>query len=325
MWNSTIDNFLKINSQKILNDGPLWAQFILLQAEDQNYRQVKKHLVSHPNMLHVINKLTDEKLGISSFQHKPASFRNYNSYFWTLRFLADLGLTAADLNIEALIYRLHLQQSEDGQFILDYNQKKQQAIELICMTAHLTDCLIGLGYQNSKTVQAALKFMLTTQRHDSGWHCERVKQNGEQNESDMSCLSASLFCLRVLGRFVKKFDFQAEPAIKFCINQLENSAMNECTFNAAGDINFGKLRYPPHSSGLDVLNVFDTLTLFPDLISKSVFEKFADRVLANWDGKNYLKNQKRIPGWSMFNFGHNNQYSAWITAIFIRALKRIYF
>ncbi len=324
MKENRLNQFVKISTQKILADGPPWAKFILLPPHAEIYPQVKKELLSSPNLHHVLKQLADENWGINSLPGKPASFRNSRSYFWTLRFLADLGLSASELHIEPLLHRLQLQQSESGQFILNYHRKKQQTIELICLTAHLADCLIGLGMQNSNTVQAALNFILTTQRHDGGWHCEHSKQNGEQSQSAPSCRSAALFCLRLLGWFGKKYAASAAPALQFFLNRIDSAAANDCCFDGAATVNLNKLRYPPHSSGLDLLNVFDTLSLFPGLISETEIVQRAAEVLTHWNGANLLASQKRIPAWACFNFGHNNAASAWITAVFIRALNRFF-
>ena len=105
-----------------------------------------------------------------------------------------------------------LQQLEDGQFMIRYHKKRQQVFSLICMTAHLTYCLIKLGYGESPSVKAALNYIITTQRKDGGWHCERLRQPGERDELLLSCPSANIHVIRVLGQFGDKYKSMIEPS-----------------------------------------------------------------------------------------------------------------
>ena len=163
-----INHFCFQNTKRILQHGSPWSKFILLKPGDKDYESTKQLVLNHEHIKRILSLVEDPEVGINSLNKNPADFRLYNSFYWTLRFLADIGIAARELGIEHLIKRLMLQQSEDGQFINQYYKKKQQGISLICMTAHLTYCLIRLGFQNSPAVEAAIKYILLSQRKDGG-------------------------------------------------------------------------------------------------------------------------------------------------------------
>ena len=320
-----INHFYSQNLKKILDSNFPWSKYLLLKLTHQKLNSAKQLLLSHDNIRQLITQLEDKKAGINSLNFNPADFRHYNSFYWTLRFFADLGLSAHDLGITHLIQRLQLQQSEEGQFVLRYYKKRQQVITLICMTAHLTYCLIRLGFRDSPTVKAALKYIITSQRKDGGWHCEKLRQNGEHNENFPSCPAANINVIRALGQFGKKYESTIAAALDKNITLLHTTEPESCFYNSEQHLNLSKLRYPPHFTGMDILNVIDSYSYLPNISQNEYLNKLVNDILNRWDGIHFLCAEKRIVSWSSFDFGHNNKGSDWITAIFVSALNRIYF
>jgi len=317
--------FYSQNLKKIINHGSPWSKYILLNSIDKEFESTKQRLLAHKNIAQIISLLEDQKVGINSLNQQPADFRLYNSFFWTLRFFADLGLTSDDLGINQLIHKLQLQQSENGQFIIRYLKKRGHSISLVCLTAHLTYCLIRLGLRNSPTVKAALKYIVTSQRKDGGWHCNKLRQNGERDENLPYCAAANIHVIRALGQFGDKYESILYPALKQCLAIFENRAGQFCIYDSKNQLNLFKLRYPPHFTGLDILNVIDSLSYYPVIFQNASFERMVFDIINRWDGIHLLNSEKRIHSWSCFDFAHNNKNSDWITAIFVRALRRIYF
>jgi hypothetical protein len=319
-----INHFYNQNSNIILQRGSPWAKFILLTPGDKDYESTKQLLLKHENLKQILSLLENKEVGINSFINNPADFRLYNSFYWTLRFLSDLGLSANELGISHLIHKLMLQQSEDGQFIIRYYKKRQQEINLICMTAHLTCCLIRLGFQNSPSVEAAIKYTISSQRKDRGWHCEKLHQNGERDENLPSCPAANIHVIRLLGQFGKEFESTFSVFGDKILSSFTTKIPNFCHYNPEQNLNYLKFRYPPHFTGLDILNVIDSYSYLPNISQNEDFNKLVNNVVNRWDGSHLLCSQKRIPGWASFDFGHNNKGSDWITAVFLLALNRIY-
>jgi hypothetical protein len=320
-----LNKFYNINKKSILDHGLPWAKFILLSENDPERERIKRLLLLDHNIKKVICRLSDPKSGIISLSSTPADYRVYGSFYWNLRFLADIGLDGDELGIGKLIRRLQLQQLEDGQFMVRYHRNKQQTISLICMTAHLIYCLIRLGYKKSATVTAAMNFILTTQRRDGGWHCDRLKQLGEHDEYTPSCPAANIHVIRVLGQYGKKYESLIQPAIDQILKIFNYPSLNNCEFDSQQPMNFNKLRYPPHYTGLDILNVIHSLSFSRDLIANSNFIRLVDMILNHWDGKNWLRSEKRIPGWASFDFCSKSGYSEWLTSLFLQAVERVSF
>ncbi len=320
-----LKRFYYSNKKMILDFGSPWAKFILLPVEDPRREHLKQILIIHPNIKKIINRLTDPLLGINSLSYFPADYRIYGSFYWGLRFLADIGLTGEELAIGSLIKHLQLQQIDDGQFIVRYHRKKQQTISLICMTAHLTYCLIRLGYGGSSTVNTAINFIVTTQRKDGGWHCDRLKQLGEIHDSAPSCAAANIHVIRLLGQYDKKYETLVTTAINQCSSVFKSTSPQPCIYDSEQAFNLNQLRYPPHFTGLDILNIVHSLSFFPDLMDDTDVETLLAIILNRWDGKHWLRPEKKIPDWSNFDFSKKSGYSEWITSLFIQAIKRIYF
>ncbi len=320
-----LQHFCSQNSNLIVNHGAPWSKFILLNPGDKDYESTKLLLLNQKNIKQILSLVEDQEVGVNSFNNIPADFRLYNSFYWTLRFLADIGLSSEELGINHPIQRLMLQQSEDGQFIIRYYKKRQQEINLICMTAHLTYCLVRMGFQNSPTAESAIKYIISSQRKDGGWHCEKLHQNGERNENLPSCPAANIHVIRLLGQLGKEYELTTSEIRDKILKSISTEISNFCKYNSEQNLNFSKLRYPPYYTGMDILNVISSLSYLPNISLTENFNKLVNNILNRWDGVHFLCSEKRIPAWSLFDFGHNNNGSDWITAIFLSALKRAYF
>lgn len=321
----SLRHFCSVTKPSILERGALWAKLLLLPQNDPEREQIKLALVNDPKIKKIVNRLDHPKLGVSSLWHTPADYRIYGSFYWGLRFLADLGLKASEWGMDNLIHQLQLQQLEDGQFMIRYHRKKQQTISLICMTAHLAYCLVRLGYQQTNTVHAALDYILTTQRHDGGWHCDRLKQQGERDEAAPSCPAATIHVIRLLAQYGKTYRAVVKPCLNSLVSAINQTALSGCELDGQQDINWEKLRYPPHYTGLDILNLIHSLSFFPDLFAHSNFDQMVAAILKRWDGTHWLRAEKRIPEWSDFDFSQPNKYSEWLTSLFLQAIERSYF
>ena len=309
-------------SHLIFQNGEPWAKLILLSSADDTAKSIKLQTRQHPNIRKIIHALNDPEIGIPSLDENPADFRTTNSYFWLLRFLSDLGFTAQELNIEPLLDRLLLNQTETCQFQLRYNVQKQKSIELTCMTAHLLDCLANLGYGNSNAELAGIEFLVATQRKDGSWHCEQNYQQGEKLEAAPGCPAATVYAIRALAHFPHLTEHSLARAVAF-LEFYWQKPYFQCPWTGASALNLSKLRYPPHFSGLDLLNIFDTLSLVANFVDREMLLEMAERISTKSGAAGLLVCDKRIPFWRDFDFAHNKKESSWLTAIFVRSLRRI--
>ena len=116
-----------------------------------------------------------------------------------------------------------------------------------------------------------------------------------------------------------------KPAIDRIVGIKNLSSLQNCELDTKQSVNFDKLRYPPHYTGLDILNIIHSLSFFPGLLKNSNFTDLVNLIFNRWDGKKWLRSEKRIHQWSVFDFSQKSGYSEWLTSIFIQAIERIYF
>jgi len=324
MLAQTIAQFCQTNRESILAQGQPWSRYLLMAPDDARRIEVKKQLLRHPAILTIVEKLNENRFYLNDFHRQWTDYRVYGSFYWLLRFLADIGISASEAGIVPFVKRLMLQQFEDGQFIVGYHRNKQQTIRLICLTAHLTYCLIRLGYENSATVQTALNYIVTTQRDDGSWHCDRLKQRGERNQSAPGCPAATIHIVRALGQFGARYKTLLRSALDQLFDLIQQDSLRGCELDSPQNLNFDKLRYPPHYTGLDILNVIHSLSFIPGIDSHPVLNSLVASVLDRWDGKNWLPLEKRLPAQAMFNRDRTSRYSDWLTSYFIQAIDNIY-
>jgi hypothetical protein len=84
-----------------------------------------------------------------------------------LYFLADIGLTAADIGIVEDVERFFELQSADGTFVVQKGVKPSY----FCIPAILLSSLAKMGYKEDRRLQKFIENVLRTQRLDGGWHC----------------------------------------------------------------------------------------------------------------------------------------------------------
>ena len=320
-----ISDFVARQKQKILSTGTIWSRFILLPDHDPLRHELQHMIISDANIGMLVHKLQDPSLGIPSMLATPADYRMYGSFYWVLRFLADIGITAEHLGIQHLMQILLWQQMEDGQFMIRYHRQKQQAISYICLTAHLGYCLVRLGFRHSNAVAAAVNYIVTSQRWDGGWHCDRLKQPGEKLANAPSCPAATVHIARLLSQFDGHYEAMIAPAVRALMDLYPQSALFRCELDPQLELNLSKLRYPPHYTGLDVLNVLHSIAPFARTIARPQIDRLVEQTMNRWDGKGLLRSEKRIPEWAAFDFGRKQGGSDWITGLFIQALESIYF
>ncbi len=94
-----LSKFISYNKSTIIEKGSPWAKLILVPQSDPHRERIRQNLLLDPKIIKIIHRLHDPKLGINSLFQKPADYRIYGSFYWGLRFLADIGLNGEELGI----------------------------------------------------------------------------------------------------------------------------------------------------------------------------------------------------------------------------------
>lgn len=323
MANDIITKFFQTQLLSILAHGSPWSKYLLLSDDAAAQTQARADVQTHSKIMQISEKLSQAQFDPESPKQNFTDFKVYGSFYWQLRFLADIGLTVQDYGIASFIEQVRHSQLEDGQFMVRYHQKKQQAISYVCITAHLVYCLIRLGLKATRTVSAAVDYLATTQRFDGGWHCDDVKQNGERDQFMPSCPSATIHAILALGQLGKAYHHILEKTVDQILTVYEGKSTPLCCYDSEREVRLNKLRYPPHYSGLDLLNVVYAFSFIPDLQKKSLISDLINQAISKWDRSHWLASEKKISEWKNFDFGSKNSRSDWITSLLLTSLKRI--
>jgi hypothetical protein len=117
----------------------------------------------------------------------------HSGTFWVLSVLADLGLTATNVNVRRGCEYMFTFQRDHGGFC---RRRRVQGRGIVwdrhpgpCTHARIVRFLIQFGYADHPRTQAAVDYLLDTQRPDGMWHCHQAHRYG--------CLRATLDALRV--------------------------------------------------------------------------------------------------------------------------------
>lgn len=114
------------------------------------------------------------------------------STFWVLSILGDLGLTSEDERIREGCEFMFSHQREDGVFRRQRHIPGSWGWERNgepCTHARIVRFLIQFGYADDPRTQAAIDWLIQTQRGDGGWLCAR-------SNTRHACLRATLDYLR---------------------------------------------------------------------------------------------------------------------------------
>ena len=244
---------------------------------------------------------------------------------WKVGVLADFGLTRTDPRIDALAERLFAAAAPDGTFRhggFDHT-KTYDLRGYTCVTHAATGSLARFGYREDPRLLPATEHIRATQRLDGGWHPNPALQPGVTRESEPSCPFGTLQILRAAAAVGGELlDRVGPPAAGYL---LDCWVRREAPFRPVGfgmGTTFAKLTYPFATFG--ILGVVDALTAVRPIRTDPRLVALVDAVVASRREDGYLA--ATVSGaWAEFDFGQKREPSPWITAIVLRAVRRMGF
>jgi hypothetical protein len=116
----------------------------------------------------------------------------HHGTFWVLGVLGDLGMTAENEQVRRSCEFMFAHQRKHGGFCRRRRIPGKGIVwetqDAPCTQARIVRFLIQFGYGDDSRTRAAVDYLLTTQRDDGMWHCNRAGRHG--------CLRATLDYLR---------------------------------------------------------------------------------------------------------------------------------
>jgi len=296
--------------------GPAWLKYAVelqLLATKPDVQSV----LPGSAIINIVHRLKDERAGIPALRSRGASCEATGSACWHLFFLADIGLTASDLELSREIEEIFSLQLPDGAFITEMGMES----DYFCLSAIVLSSVARMGYRDDERLNKYLQLILDSQRLDSGWHCEENYAIGHQLQNRQSCPMDNLNVLMLLGQYE---EYRNDPRFNGSIDLLlEHWERRDEKWRPDGfgiGRRFMSLEYPAIKYG--ILRVLDVLSLFPYAIGSKSFQSMLDFVHRKSSGGKYFA-ESTASAYAGFDFGQKSEPSRWITFLVNRIEKRV--
>ncbi|MCP4133040.1 MAG: hypothetical protein GY754_18890 [bacterium] len=297
-----------------LLEGPQWMQYAV-KKQLLNKRAAASKAAQDSSIIEILKILKDRDAGFPAFNKDHVPYTG--NLFWFLFFLADIGFTTKDLNLEKEIDTILALQSPDGRYILS----KEMKPDYFCISSILLTAVIKMNGGIDARLENHIAGIRGFQRLDGGWHCAKNRAVGAKLEQTDSCPMDNLNILMLLAQLDKnRTDPALNGAIDLLLTHWDKRDEKWRPYGFGVGTQFRKLHYPAAKYG--ILRVLDVLSLFPYAVKNKSFQSMTDVVREkSLDGKYTAESVTKH--FSNFDFGQKKEPSRWITFLIQRIEKRI--
>ncbi len=306
----------KVNSQNIdwLLEGPEWLKYAVEKQFLENEIDPKP-AISDKAIQQLIQVLKSDDRGFNALIKGEVSYTG--DLYWYLFFLADIGFSAADLNLEPEFEKVLNLEDSHHRFVVS----KEMKPDYFCISSILLTAIVRMLPETKEKLNSHLSVVMDSQRLDGGWHCAKSRAVGRKLEKTESCLMDNLNILMLLSEY---YEYLKDPGLEGAIDLiLEHWRRREEKWRPYGfgiGSEFKKLRYPAFKYG--ILRVLDVLSRYPYATKQSEFIEMFEFVKQKAeDGK--LKAESVAKFFKGFDFGQRKTPSRWITFLVKRIERRI--
>jgi hypothetical protein len=313
-----------------LLEGDPWVQYrtrvdLLNQTQkDPQVQSARAAMLGHPGVQTFIAELANWPGTVLS-SHKSAS-----QSFHKLNFLADIGLTASDPGMDAIITRILSHQSPEGPFQLTTNvpvhfggSGQDQWAWALCDAPLIVYALNKFGLSAHPQVSAAVTH-LTGLVRQNGWPCAVSKELGKfrgPGRKEDPCPFATLAMLKALSTSDTLRRSEAcQTGAETLLNLWQHSLEQHPYIFYMGD-DFRKLKAP--LVWYDLLHVLDVLSNFDWLYQDARLLDMLGVLKAKADPEGRFTAESIWTAWKGWEFGQKKVPSRWITFLAWRVIQRI--
>ena len=214
-------------------------------------------------LIDIVKRLKDARHGIPAIASGFMDADRYENPYWDLFFLADLGLTASELNLQNEIDQFLSTQAADGTYITECGMKPSY----FCKSAIILSAITRMGYQSDPHIQKLVQLFLKSQRLDGGWYCNPNHDIGASLQYEYSCPQENMNNLLLLGNYP---EFQTNKRFNGAIDLLLKhwEAGIPIVYFGVGK-RYQSLQYPAARYG--IVRVLDAISLYPYALKQSAF------------------------------------------------------
>jgi hypothetical protein len=259
-----------------------------------------------------------------------ASHKSAGQPFHRLTFLADLGLTAADGGVDAIVTRILSHQSAEGPFQLPMNISVQyggngaeQWAWALCDAPLIVYALLNFGLESEPAVQSAVAHLAGLVRAN-GWPCAVSRElgafRGPGRKAD-PCPFANLAMLKALANVGALRDGPASHAGAETLLDLWDTSRLQHPYMFFMGTDFRKLKAP--FIWYDLLHVLDVLSRFSWLKDDPRLLDMLSLLKSKMDRQGLFTVESVWTAWKEWEFGQKKTPSRWLTLLAWRIIGRL--
>jgi hypothetical protein len=289
--------------------GPIWLRYAVeLQLLDK--KPDPAPVLKDNSIARICNRLKDGNVGIPALKAGKVHYTETGKAYWDLFFMADIGLTIAELGLEEEADEIFRFQEKCGSFVIPPNVQDNY----YCMSAILIASLAKMGYHDDARVKTYIASALNSQLSGGGWDCY-----GDFGMSVAeSCPMDDLNILMLLGQYdIYREDNRLKGAIDLLFRHWEERTH---LYGFGIGKRFKSLQYPAVKYG--ILRVIDVLSMFPYGVGSRTFQDMLDFVHDKAVNGRY-RAETVDAAFAEFDFGQTQEPSRWLTFIINRVDKRV--
>jgi hypothetical protein len=252
--------------------GPSWLRY----AVESQLLDLKPDVQSALNenaIVEIVARLKHQHRGMRAINNGYLNSDEYDTPYWDLFFLADIGLKATDLNLNREIENFLDSQSFEGTFVTEFGMEPTY----FCKSAILLSSIARLGYRENPHVKKYIELLLSLQRLDNGWYCNPNHDIGAPLQHEPSCPQDNLNILLLLGQYS---EYRNNPRFNGAIDlllkhwELRGTGVQIVYFGVGR--RYQSLQYPATRYG--ILRVLDAISLFPYSLKRASFHNMLNFV-----------------------------------------------
>lgn len=257
-----------------------------------------------------------------------SSHKSARQLFHKLSFLADLGLTAQDLEMNNIIKIILKHKDENGIPQLPMNIPKayggtgnQIWAWALCDAPTTLYSLLKMGYSD-QYINNAIKF-LADQIRDNGWRCTVSKElgnwRGPGKKSD-PCPYATLIMTKLLLQKKDEYKKEIETGAETLLSLWEKSLTDHPYIFYMGT-DFRKIKLP--FVWYDILHIIEVLSQVKKAVKDKRFKEMIDIVASKSNESHEFIPESIYTEWKNWDFGQKKQVSEYMSFCIDRILFRI--
>lgn len=314
----------------LLNSNP-WVEYntrieLLNQSlENPEVINAKEKMIKHPLVQAILNEIGDWP-GYALKRHNDAKHLTHK-----LSFLTDIGLRKEDNdNLNEIVDKIFKDQSNEGAFQILANipvhfggSGNDEKAWMLCDTPTVLYSVIKLGYSTEKSVEKAIKHIISLIR-ENGWPCVASPKFGKfkgPGKKDDPCPYANLISLKVLANHPKWKDDNVCKIGTEILLSLWNQRTKRKPFLFGMGTDFKKLKAP--LIWYDILHVTDVLTRFDWLKNDERLLEMINIIESKADENGRFAAESVWRAYKDWDFGQKKEPSPWISYLVYCITNRI--